>query len=141
MNYTLTEDDRKAIAELFVGRKIVDVNLEKVRIPGQDEFYFRHEPAQGTMTLDDGTVLYVIPNQGGCLCGAGDYFLDELRSTDNIITSARLDETNDGSYGGDAYTWELFVFTDNEQINAMTISGDDGNGYYGSGFRIQVVKP
>jgi hypothetical protein len=30
---------------------------------------------------------------------------------------------------------------DNEQINVATFEGSDGNGYYGTGFSITVLKP
>ncbi len=108
------------IKSLFIGRKVVK--------------------AEGSeLTLDDGTVLQVIPNDGGCSCGAGDYYLDNLNKFDNVITDVEIkavpysDDTWESSY-----TYQLFVYSGGISTSVADIKGDDGNGYYGTGFDIYV---
>jgi hypothetical protein len=89
-----------------------------------------------TLALDDGTVLDIVPNSGCGGCISGDYEIDELNGCDNVITSASL--VQDPDTPDEEHAWTLFVFANNEKINLLGISGDDGNGYYGTGFRINV---
>lgn len=116
-------DDWDGIAELLVGRKVTKVSKDH-------------------LLLDDGTVLKVVPNDGGCSCGAGDYELTALNGVDNIITSVDVVETAKGDerYEPDR-VFEVFVFADNQRINLLTIEGNDGNGYYGTGYRFLVRRP
>lgn len=113
--------DDTAIADLFLGRSIVATDMEA-----------------STLTLSDGTVLTVEPNEGGCICGAGDYFLSSLSTTDNIITNVEVVDTPLDEYE-EAHRYNIFVYCDNTQINAVEIEGDDGNGYYGTGFWIGIA--
>lgn len=85
---------------------------------------------------DDGRKLKILPNQGGCSCGSGDYEVTALNTCDNIITSAEIEHT-EGGYNGN--TWRLFVYADNQKVNAFEVSGDDGDGYYGTGFTVYVI--
>lgn len=111
-------DENDDLSELLVGRKVVKV--------GED-----------TLRLDDGRLLRVEPNEGGCSCGAGDYDLTYLTGCDNIIT--KVESTTEELDGGEAATrYLIFVYAENKRINLVTIEGDDGNGYYGTGFRIYV---
>lgn len=88
------------------------------------------------LTLDDGTLLRVVPNEGGCSCGAGDYDLVALNEVDNIITNVEFDYDPSGDYGDMASPghYRVFVLAGNKRINLLDIEGDDGNGYYGTGF-------
>jgi hypothetical protein len=123
-----------AYSAVLEGRKIVRVSVENTGTNGPGNY----SPGQGFLELDDGTILEVYPNYGGC-CGAGDYELTHLATVDNIITRAEFIAENMDDYH-EEHTYRLFVFTENGLIKqAMTIHGDDGNGYYGSGFEI-VVK-
>jgi hypothetical protein len=108
------------IKNLFIGRKVVK--------------------AEGSeLTLDDGTILQIIPNDGGCSCGAGDYYLDNISKFDNVITNVEIkavpesDDTWESSY-----TYQLFVYSGGISTSVADIKGDDGNGYYGTGFEIYV---
>jgi hypothetical protein len=108
------------IKSLFVGRKVV-------KAEGSD------------LTLDDGTVLQVIPNDGGCSCGAGDYYLDNLNKFDNVITDVEIKAVPDSdSEWESGYTYQLFVYSGGISTSVADIKGDDGNGYYGTGFEIYV---
>ena len=124
---TLTEvshSEEDKIRELFVGRRV-----EKV--------------ADDHLRLDDGTLLRVVPNEGGCACSAGDYELTALNGVDNVITSVELvdEKLNPDDKYGEAYAYRVFVFADNERINLLSVEGDDGNGYYGTGYSILVRRP
>lgn len=116
------ETDAAAIEGLLVGHKVTKV-------------------ADDHLLLDDGTLLKLIGNEGGCSCSAGDYELTELNGVDNIITRVEVaDERTDGGYGEMAGSYRIYVFADNQQINLATFTGGDGNGYYGTGFEILVKR-
>lgn len=132
-----TQDNADEIAALLVGRRIVSAETGSFDIP-TDNPYGRPGRAEGLLTLDDGTKLYLQGHDGGCSCGAGDYPLAKVAAVDNVITSARVesspsgdDETGDGHY-------RIFVFADNTEINVAEFVGSDGNGYYGTGFSVVV---
>ena len=113
---TLGHEEESAIEALLMGRTAVRVTDD-------------------TLLLDDGTTLQVVPNDGGCLCGAGDYDLTELNGVDNIITRVEFVE---GSAGDFNTAYRIFVLADNQRINLLTVEGDDGNGWYGTGYEIVV---
>lgn len=97
------------------------------------------------MLLDDGTVLKVAPNAGCGGCASGWYWIDQLNRVDNIITDVELEEdvedVRPGSVAQPNRTYRIAVFAGHEKINAVTVEGNDGNGYYGTGFDILVRKP
>jgi hypothetical protein len=97
--------------------------------------------AKDHLVLDDGTVVKLFGNDGGCACSAGCYDLTELNGVDNVITNVEvvenLGEDDDYEYGG---TYKIFVYADNQKVNLATFEGDDGNGYYGTGFWLLVRK-
>jgi hypothetical protein len=133
------ESNEKEIANLFIGRQIVSAEMKEFR---DVESYYSGSVASGRLTLDDGTRIYVFPNEGGCSCGAGDYSLTQLAVTPNIITNVRVETelaSSSAAYDGPT-SYRIFVFSDNVQINAMQVDGDDGNGYYGTGYELVVVR-
>lgn len=114
------------IESLLMGRKVTKVDKDK-------------------LLLDDGTILILRGNEG-CGCSAGNYALTELNGTDNIITAVEfednpdyddrfVDENDEGGY------YRIFVYADDKKINMAEFDGSDGNGYYGTGYSIEVVKP
>lgn len=116
----LYHSDIEGLKGVFVGRRITGV-------------------VNDCLYLDNGTVLEVVPNEGGCICGVGDYELTSLATCDNVITNVSVETEGDGS---DSYepdtTYRLFVYAENTKIAAATVEGNDGNGYYGTGFTIVV---
>jgi hypothetical protein len=44
-----------------------------------------------------------------------------------------------GADGEDGHVYRLFVYAANDRINVLSVEGDDGNGYYGTGFTLTVV--
>jgi hypothetical protein len=127
MTETLFENSHDAITELLIGRKVEKVDAE-------------------TLRLDNGVRLRLRGNEGGCSCGAGDYELTELNGVDNVITNVEFVDSPSGEdrggrdLGGDG-VYRIFVFADNERINLATFEGSDGNGYYGTGYSIEVLPP
>lgn len=134
------------LTEVFVGKRIVAAEMG-VRppvapaYPGSD---WQRPIVDGTdptglLTLDDGTQVYVAGNDGGCACSAGCYDLTKLATTDNIITSVKVIDQSSGDYSEGEGRYSIFVITAAEELNVAEFEGDDGNGYYGTGFHLAVV--
>lgn len=145
---TLTEEDQDAITELLLGRRVV-------RAEGNE------------LELDNGTIIQADGHEGGCSCSAGDYWLEKLNRVDNAITRVEFDYHPGGDYPlpynymtneyepiksaadhpdnppADSYEgfYRIFVYAENEQINLVQFNGSDGNGYYGTGFYLNVRVP
>jgi len=124
------------LSKVFEGRKIV--HAEK----GGEYPRMGYSVPEGLLVLDDGTKLYLAGNDGGCACSAGCYPLAHVATVDNIITRAEIyssPDTDDDERGEGVY--RIFVFADAEKINVAEFQGSDGNGYYGTGFELIVVRP
>jgi hypothetical protein len=136
---TLRQDDVEEITALLTGRRIVAVEQGTFERPDQE---WGDQPT-GKLTLDDSTVLLVVPNEGGCACSAGDYYLKSLATCDNVITSVRLavEADNDEQWSEPDQSYRIYVLADAVEINAVRIDGNDGNGYYGTGYELIVVLP
>ena len=67
------------------------------------------------LTLDNGTQLIAVGNEGCGGCGNGWFYLDELNACDNAITNVECDceEIEDGG------VYHLYVFADNKKINCL----------------------
>lgn len=138
-NTTYDETDGVKIADLLVGRKVVRAEMGTFPIPGAEDSVW-NKNAEGMLVLDDGTELYLTGNDGGCACSAGCYPLAQVATVDNIITSAvvNADPADDDGTGSGVY--QIFVFADAAAINVAEFRGTDGNGYYGTGFALTVVR-
>lgn len=115
---TLNDTEKDEIRSLLLGRKAVKID-------------------DTTLTLDNGIVLTFEGNEGCGGCPSGHYEVIDLNGVDNIITNVIFDEAVN-SYG-DPIMYKIFVFADNTKINLLTVEGDIGNGYYGSGYTISVT--
>jgi hypothetical protein len=118
----LDENKVNAINALLIGRKVTKV-------------------ADDQLLLDNGVRLRLVGNNGGCSCGAGDYKLTELNGLDNIVTAAVVVADPVSTWDDGNSTYRIYVYAENEKINLATFVGDDGNGYYGTGFEIHVTWP
>lgn len=122
----LSQDDDGRIVDLLMGRRVTKV-------------------ADDQLLLDDGTLLRVLPNQGGCSCSSGDYELTELNGVDNVITKVEVAREPDPDCTDPGYsfagTYRVFVYAENQRINLLAVKGDDGNPYYGTGYTILVRRP
>lgn len=135
----LHQGSEERLSEILVGRRIVASEKGPMTVPGREDWY--HDTAEGMLTLDDGTKLYLTGNKGGCSCSAGDYELTDLATVDNVITSARIESNPDDDWDneGAGGVYKIFVIADATEINVATFEGSDGNGYYGSGFQLYVI--
>lgn len=96
----------------------------------------------GTITLDDGTELYIHGNEGSGGCESGWYWLENVYkqgSRQARIMSAYVAYGEDDEDAPSVYT--LFVMVDGNptQLPLATVRGDNGNGYYGTGFTLTAT--
>lgn len=133
--YSLRETEQDKITALLEGRKVTKVDGEH-------------------LLLDDGTLIKAIGHDGGCACSAGCYYLTILNGCDNIITRVEYDYRPRDDYNkividpddpdapeDDWYGYyRIYVFAEDKRINLMQVEGNDGNGYYGTGFEL-LVRP
>lgn len=124
--------DSNTLTGLLEGRRVVEVTEQQV--PGR---YGYGTDTLQVMVLDNGTRLAVRPNEGCGGCSSGWYDVQHLATVDNVITRAEAVIEDLDEY--DAHAYRVFVFTGNERINLLSVEGDDGNGYYGTGYELQVV--
>ena len=114
-------NDEKEIVDLLMFRKIVEVKNED------------------TLVLDNGVELEVIPNEGCGGCTSGGYGISELNMCDNAITNVEFQEVEYESRDSwQDYSYRIFVIADNKRIKILQVDGTDGNGYYGTGYSINV---
>lgn len=114
-NYMLDCEDTEQIKELLLFRKITKVK-------------------GFTFYLDNGVTLEVLPNEGCGGCGNGWYDVDEINGCDNAITNVEVVSN------GDETCFNIFVYAEEKRIKILEVTGDD-NGYYGTGYRLQVRIP
>ena len=116
------EDDR--LKELFVGRRVIAAKGD-------------------VLTLDDGTRVTVLPNEGCGGCPSGWYELERIATAENVITAVSVEgEEVTGDPDGDDARYRLFVYAAGVDAKAeiVTVKGYDGNGYYGTGFSLVVKR-
>ena len=120
MSTDISWGDMEGINKLLVGHSVVKAEGD-------------------TLTLDNGKELVLVPNDGGCACSAGVYELDRLNVFSNIITSADVIVESRDEWD-EAKTYHLFVYSEGIGESIADISGDDGSGYYGTGFHIYAKE-
>lgn len=122
------------LSPLLLGRRIVGARTcEKpvVRYPRPQTI--------GVLTLDDGTVIEVIPNQGcgGCYSGWAD--VESVAAAPNIITRVEVVRDEPDRWSD---RWRLFVVAGDERINVVSSLCPDYEGdWYGHGFMLLVRRP
>ena len=94
------------------------------------------------LTLDNGTRIKVQANQGCGGCANGWYWVSHIATVDNIITSVHteVEPQSEPSVYSEAYAYRVFVVTATEELEVLTVEGDDGNGYYGSGYSLLLLE-
>ena len=113
------ECDEKEIKELLLYHKITKVN-------------------ENTLELDSGTILEIEANEGCGGCYSGWYSIAELNDCDNAITNVEFVCDNNCKNDGDETSYKIFVYAEDKHIKLLQVDGDDGNGYYGTGYTIYV---
>ena len=124
MRKYLEHYEEEAIKELLMYRKIVKVDKD-------------------TLYLDNGVELKVLPNEGCGGCGNGWYGIEEINGCDNVITNVEFecDRINPDDRWSKEYSYKIFVYAEDTKIKIVQVDGDDGNGYYGTGYSIRVKMP
>lgn len=126
------ESDRAAIRALLLGHKIDKIADDHLR-------------------LDDGTVMRIVPNEGCGGCASGNYWISEINEADNIITAVDVVEAKkpcddewcapDHKYCEPDWVYSVFVVVEDRRFTLFAVEGNDGNGYYGTGYELLVRFP
>lgn len=117
---TLCECNEKEIEELLLGHKITVDDYDN-------------------LVLDNGVVLQINPNIGCGGCESGNYYLEHIASVNNAITNVEFVEEFDDDCYHEHY--KIFVIADGMTTELLDVYGTDGNGYYGTGYTIDVYIP
>lgn len=117
---TLCECNEKEIEELLLGHKITVDDYDN-------------------LVLDNGVVLQINPNIGCGGCESGNYYLEHIASVNNAITNVEFVEEFDDDCYHEHY--KIFVIADGMTTELLDVYGTDGNGYYGTGYTIDVYLP
>lgn len=114
-------DEEERIKALLLGRRVVSAE-------------------NGTLTLDNGTTLDVLPNEGCGGCSSGWFYLEELNECNNAIMDVEFDCVDIDTDSGDT-SYRIFVYADglHGKKTLLRVEGTDGNGYYGTGYRLEVT--
>lgn len=117
---TLCEQNEKEIEELLLGHKVTADDYDK-------------------LILDNGVVLQINPNIGCGACESDNYYLEHISSVNNAITNVEFVE----EFEDDCYYehYKIFVIADGMTTELLDVYGTDGNGYYGTGYTIDVYIP
>lgn len=117
---TLCECNEKEIEELLLGHKVTVDDYDN-------------------LVLDNGVVLQINPNIGCGGCESGNYYLEHVASVNNAITNVEFVE----EFEDDCYYehYKIFVIADGMTTELLDVYGTDGNGYYGTGYTIDVYLP
>ena len=115
------ESDENEIKELLLYQKVVKVE-------------------GNTLVLDNGTELTSEGNDACGICGAGCYSITELNECDNVITNVEFVRDNDvkNKDSDDETSYKIFVYAEDKYIKLAQLDGDDGNGFYGTGYTLYV---
>jgi hypothetical protein len=118
--YIPQKENEEYIKQLLIGHTISKVN-------------------ENILELDNGIKLKFKGNDG-CICGAGRYDITELNDCKNIITNVEFEDKiiDEDSYG-DEHKYSIFVYAENKKIKLLQCDGDDGNGWYGTGYHIDII--
>lgn len=116
----LCEQNEKEIEELLIGHKVTVDDYDN-------------------LVLDNGIMLQINPNIGCGGCESGNYYLEHIASVNNAITNVEFVE----EFEDDCYYkhYKIFVIADGMTTELLDVYGTDGNGYYGTGYTIDVYLP
>ena len=112
------ERDIQKIKDLLIGRRVVSVGVE-------------------TMTLDNGTRVIIMPNEGCGGCNSGNYWVEHLERVNNAITDVEVDCDYVDKEEYDT-VYRIYVYANGMQHELLRVVGTDGSGYYGTGYELRV---
>lgn len=110
-----------------------NTKVEELLLYHKIVFITKVDDMEAILTLDNGTELIVIGNEGCGGCAEGWYYIDDLNTCDNVITDVQCLTENDSADG----KYHIFVYAEDRRINCVSYDGSD-NGYYGTGYRLYV---
>ena len=119
------------IKETLIGKQIT-------RIEQKDDFTVE-------VTLDDGVILTLAGNEGGCCCGNGDWAITELLSDSEKPSGRVMNAWVDDQIGADEELGEIsgpitvFIMVEGREYPLVEFDGYD-NGWYGQGFYANVTR-
>lgn len=125
----MTQEER--IKETLIGKQIT-------RIEQKDDFTVE-------VTLDDGAILTLTGNEGGCCCGNGDWVISELlpdsAKPSGRIMNAWVDDQvrADEDLGEITGPITVFIMVEGREYPLVEFDGFD-NGWYGHGFYATVTQ-
>lgn len=125
----MTQEEK--IKETLIGKQVT-------RIEQKDDFTVE-------VTLDDGVILTLTGNEGGCCCGSGDWTITELLSDSEKpsgrIMNAWVDDQIEESevYGNLQGPITVFIMAEGREYPLVEFDGYD-NGWYGHGFYASVTR-
>ncbi len=118
--------DFDGIRELLVGRTVIEVNSD-----------------EQTLTLDNGVQVSVDANSGCWMCPSGNYDVDSINTVENVITNVKVktktDDDNNTVYSIVVYSAGVPNKNKKKKDTLLTVSGTDGNGWYGTGFELEII--
>lgn len=132
--------ETRAVEAALLGRRITDITR---KAGTRTDYGYSGYGDIATLTLDNGAVVDLYGHDGGCACTAGCYELADLAAladVDNIITAVKFDasDVTDDEYGEPCGAYRVFVFAEDKRVQLASFEGDDGNGYYGTGYYVRV---
>lgn len=120
------EQDEAEIKKLLEGRRII-----------------RADVTDYTLVLDNGTRIRVDPNEGCPGCSSGNYDITIFDECESVITSVRtaVEEHREDESWDFLTRYQIWVLVADREFPILEVSGTDGNGYYGTGYRLYVTVP
>ena len=134
----LTEEEKDEIKKLLLWKPIRKIGDDTLEV--------------GSRYDRDKKILRLGGNEGCGGCSAGNYDLTELNDTSEthqggynwishaVVTNVEFEEPDDDKWGDKTGCYRIFVYTENKKIKLAEFEGSDGNGYYGTGYWIEVYE-
>nr|DAN94548.1 MAG TPA: hypothetical protein [Caudoviricetes sp.] len=114
------------------------ISKQITRIEQKDDFTVE-------VTLDDGVILTLTGNEGGCCCRNGDWTISELLSDSEKPSGRVMNAWVDDQIGADQEIGEIsgpitvFIMAEGREYPLVEFNGYD-NGWYGHGFYANVTR-
>lgn len=123
--------DFDKIKEVVIGKQITSIEQKG--------------PFKAVVTLDDGAILQLEGNEGGCCCGRGDWAITKLLANaekpNGRIMNAWIDNQikPDEDYDEISGPIRVFIMAEGTEYPLVEFDGYD-DGWYGQGFYCRVTR-
>lgn len=92
---------------------------------------------EGRAVMEQWLGLFILAAIG--VGASGNYYIEELNKCEAVITSVKLkDQPFDEDSDEERHTYSIFVLAADKEQLVLSVSGSDGNGCYGTGYRLEV---